>query len=66
MYDEHFYLRTIQRLYGSGLPRPPTTALERRYGSSGFEFYQHGFFTLAGDVWQPEDSAERLATVRWA
>lgn len=66
VYDEHFYLRTVQQLYGIGLPRPPTTALERRYGGTGFEFYQHGFFTLVDDVWQPEDPAERLATIRWA
>jgi quinol monooxygenase YgiN len=65
VYDEHFYLRTLHRLYGMGLPRPPTTPRERRYGSDGFEFYQHCFFTLTGDVWQPEDPAERLSTVRW-
>jgi len=65
-YDEHYYQRTIQQLYGAGLPRPPTTPWERRYGVAGFEFYQHGFFTLIGDVWQPEDPAERLSTVRWA
>ena len=35
------------------------------YGVAGFEFYQHAFFTLAGDVWQPEEPAERLSTVRW-
>lgn len=64
-YDEHFYLRTLHRLYGIGLARPPTRAVERRYGTAGFEFYQHGFFTLVGDVWEPEDPAERLATVRW-
>jgi quinol monooxygenase YgiN len=66
VYDEHFYLRTLHRLYGIGLPRPATGPLERRYGSDGFEFYQQCFFALAGEVWQPEDPAERLATVRWA
>lgn len=65
IYDEHFYLRTLHRLYGLGLARPPSQAVERRYGVAGFEFYQHGFFTLAGEVWEPEDPAERLATVRW-
>ena len=65
IYDEHFYQRTLHKLYGIGLPRPPTPPLERRYGSDGFEFYQHGFFTLIGDVWQPENPAERLSTVRW-
>jgi quinol monooxygenase YgiN len=65
VYDEHFYLRTLHRLYGIGLPRPPTPPRERRYGVEGFEFYQHGFFTLVGDVWQPEDPAQRLSTVRW-
>jgi len=44
---------------------PPTPPRERRYGVDGFEFYQHGFFTPIGDVWQPEDPAERLSTVRW-
>jgi quinol monooxygenase YgiN len=66
VYDEHYYLRTVQQLYGIGLPRPPTPPRERRYGSAGFEFYQHGFFTLIGDMWQPENPAERLSTVRWA
>ena len=65
VYDEHFFLRTLHRLYGSGLARPPSAPLERRYGTAGFEFYQHGFFALAGEVWQPENPAERLATVRW-
>jgi quinol monooxygenase YgiN len=66
VYDEHYFLRTLQQLYGIGLPRPPSTPSERRYGIAGFEFYQHGFFTLVGDVWQPENPAERLSTVRWA
>ena len=65
VYDQHFYLRTLHKLYGVGLARPPSKAVERRYGVAGFEFYQHGFFTLVGDVWQPEDPAERLSTVRW-
>lgn len=66
VYDEHFYLRTLHRLYGVGLARPPSTPADRRYGTAaGFEFYQHGFFAPIGDVWQPEDPAERLATVRW-
>jgi quinol monooxygenase YgiN len=66
VYDEHFYLRTLHRLYGAGLARPPSTPADRRYGAAaGFEFYQHGFFAPAGDVWQPENPAERLATVRW-
>jgi quinol monooxygenase YgiN len=65
VYDEHYYLRTVQQLYGLGLARPPSTPLERRYGTAGLEFYQHGFFTLIDDVWEPEAPAERLATVRW-
>ncbi|HEV8022546.1 MAG TPA: antibiotic biosynthesis monooxygenase [Candidatus Lustribacter sp.] len=65
VYDEHFYLRTLHRLYGIGLARPPSTPVDRRYGTAGFEFYQHGFFAPAGDLWQPENPAERLATVRW-
>jgi quinol monooxygenase YgiN len=66
VYDEHFYLRTVQSLYGVGLARPPSKANERRYGVPGFEFYQHGFFTLISAVWQPENPTERLSTVRWA
>ncbi|MCD6073753.1 MAG: hypothetical protein K0Q70_636 [Rhodospirillales bacterium] len=66
VYDEHFYLRTAQTLWKQGLPRPPSRLLERKYGADGFEFYQHGFHTLVGEVWEPEDPAQRLATIRWA
>lgn len=65
VYDEHYYLRTLQQLYQIGLPRPPEIHVEHRYGVSGSEHYEHGFFTLIGDVWEPEDPLERLATVRW-
>lgn len=65
IYDEHYYLRTIHRLYGTGLPRPATQPLERRYGVDGSEHYEHAFYALVGGVWEPEDPAERLATVRW-
>jgi quinol monooxygenase YgiN len=66
VYDEHYYLRTVQQLYGVGLPRPPSVSCERRYGIAGFEFYQHGHFTIVDDIWEPEDPSERLATIRWA
>lgn len=65
IYDEHYYLRTIQQLYGIGLPRPPSRRVDRRYGIDGSEHYEHCFFTLVGDVWEPEEPAERLATVCW-
>ena len=64
-YDAHFYTRKLHAVYGTGLSRPPSTEVARRYGIPGFEFYQHGFSTLVGDVWQPEDPVERMMTVQW-
>ena len=65
VYDDHYALRTLQVLYGQGLARPPSSPVERRYGTAGFEFYQHQFYTHADGVWEPEDPAARLFTVRW-
>lgn len=65
VYDEHYYLRTLQRLYGTGIAQPPWQPLERRYGTNGSEHYEHCMFTLIGDVWEPEDPAERSSSVRW-
>ena len=65
IYDEHYYVRTLQKLYPTGVPQPPWPRVERRYGTNGSEHYDHCMFTLIGDVWQPEDPAERSASVRW-
>ena len=65
VYDEHYYSRTLQKLHSTGVPQPPWPRVERRYGANGSEHYDHCMFTLIGGVWQPEDPAERSATVRW-
>jgi quinol monooxygenase YgiN len=65
-YDKHYLKRTLEDIWGGiAVPRPTFDFAERRYGRSGFEFYQHSFFASSGDVWLPEDPAARMISVRW-
>ncbi|HVA27880.1 MAG TPA: antibiotic biosynthesis monooxygenase family protein [Candidatus Baltobacteraceae bacterium] len=65
IYDEHYFQRTLARLHGDRLAQPAALPLERRYGVSGSEHYEHAVFTLVDKIWQPEDPHDRIATVRW-
>ncbi len=64
-YDLHFLYRGLQRLWGLGVKRPVPQRVEGRYGGVGMEFYQHQFFALTGDVWEPEEANRRMVTIQW-
>ncbi len=38
----------------------------RRYGKPGMEFLEQSIYNYVGGVWQPENPAERMVTVRLA
>jgi hypothetical protein len=44
---------------------PWRKTLERRYGQTGLEWYQHMYFVEIDGIWQPEDPAHRMVTVQW-
>lgn len=67
IYDRHFIHRNGQRVYNYGtLPAGRPAAPERRYGKPGMEFLEQSIYNLVGGVWQPENPAERMVTVRLA
>ena len=65
-YDVHYLNRILQRLWSTSV-RPVDTSppVTRVYGRGGLEFYQHTFYAPVGGVWQPEEDAQRMVTVRW-
>ncbi len=66
IYDIHWLNRLIQQAPRPGQPpAPPRPTAERRYGRPGAEWYAHSYFTLVDNVWQPENTALRMTTVRW-
>jgi quinol monooxygenase YgiN len=67
IYDIHWLNRLMQQAPRPGQPPAPPrpTPPERRYGKAGLEWYAHNYFTLVGNVWQPENAARRMTTVRW-
>lgn len=68
IYDVHWLHRVLQRMWGWGVAggsQPNRPPFERRVGQAGIEFYQHSYYTLVGDVWEPERPEERMTTVRW-
>jgi len=65
IYDIHYLNRIKDRMFGGITPSPSRGAVDRRYGESGFEWYQHTFFVEIDGIWQPENPAHRTVTVRW-
>jgi quinol monooxygenase YgiN len=67
IYDRHWLSRILQQnafaAAGNAPQRPPP--MQRRYGSMGFEWYNHSYYTLVDNVWVPENPAQRMLTVRW-
>lgn len=63
-YDIHFLHRHLMRIWDMGAKTSPQP-VERRYGKAGLEFYPLCFFSLTGEIWQPENPAERMITIRW-
>jgi quinol monooxygenase YgiN len=66
IYDAHWMQRLVQARAraadGEGeRPAPPA----RRYGEMGFEWYPLCYYSLAGEVWEPEDPKLRMSTVYW-
>lgn len=67
IYDRHFIHRNGQRVYNYGtLPQNRPPAPDRRYGKPGMEFVPQNIYNYVGGVWQPENEAERMVTVRLA
>jgi quinol monooxygenase YgiN len=65
IYDIHYLNRIKERMFGGATPSPSRGSVERRYGQTGFEWYQHTFFLELDGIWQPENPAYRVSTVRW-
>lgn len=67
IYDIHWLNRLTQQAPKPGQPPAPPrpTPPERRYGRAGMEWYAHSYYTLIDNVWQPENTAQRMTTVRW-
>jgi quinol monooxygenase YgiN len=66
IYDIHWLNRLLQQASrASSGPAAPPPQVERRYGSPGFEWYAHSYYTLVDGIWQPEDTRLRMSTVRW-
>ena len=66
IYDLHWLNRLVQQAPRPGQAATPARPqVERRYGTPGFEWYAHSYYTLIDNVWQPEDRDLRMLTVRW-
>ena len=65
VYDVHWLNRLVQQAARAGGPAVQRPQTERRYGSAGAEWYAHAYYTMVDGVWQPEEGARRMATVRW-
>ncbi len=65
VYDYHYRLRTLEVRWHIGVARPDDFPRDRQYGLDGLELYEHTWFTPVGTLWEPEEPADRLSTVRW-